>query len=88
MAAALSRKKSWNEYHPVVQKILGQVSEVVYTHDCYKTMVDAADIVLAVWDGKKWGGTWKTIEYALDQNKEVRLFPQYKTIEEENPLHK
>ena len=38
-------------------------------------MVDAADIVLAVWDGKEWGGTWNTIKYAKDKGKEIRYFP-------------
>ena len=44
-----------------------------YIRDCM--MVDAADIVLAVWDGNKWGGTWNTIEYALSKGKEVIFFP-------------
>lgn len=35
----------------------------------------AADIVLAVWDGKEWGGTWNTIKYARDKGKEIRYFP-------------
>ena len=38
-------------------------------------MVDAADIVLAVWDGKECGGTWNTIKYARDKRKEIRYFP-------------
>ena len=35
-------------------------------------MVDKSDIVLAVWNGEKRGGTWDTIEYALSRNKEIR----------------
>ena len=35
----------------------------------------AADIVLAVWDGKEWGGTWNTIKYARDKGREIRYFP-------------
>ena len=34
-------------------------------------MVDKADIVLAVWNGKKEGGTWNTIKYALSKNKPI-----------------
>ena len=44
-----------------------------FIRDCL--MVDAADIVLAVWDGKEWGGTWNTIKYARDKGKEIRYFP-------------
>lgn len=46
-----------------------------YSPDCYtvrnKFMVDQADIVLAVWDGKPWGGTYNTIKYAEQQNKTI-----------------
>ena len=34
----------------------------------------AADIVLAVWDGNEWGGTWDTIAYARKKGKEIRYF--------------
>lgn len=36
--------------------------EAYYKRDC--AMVDAADIVLAVWDGVPAGGTYNTIKYA------------------------
>lgn len=84
LAAALPYKKNWDNYHPVVQDMLMQAKEVVYACDHYDKkgyylrdcmMVDAADVVLAVWDGKKWGGTWNTIEYAIKQGKEIRYFP-------------
>ena len=38
--------------------------------NCY--MVDKADLVLAVWNGKKKGGTWNTISYARKKNKPIR----------------
>lgn len=84
LAAALPYKKRFENYHPVVQSMLIQANEVVYVCDHYDKksyyirdcmMVDAADIVLAVWDGKEWGGTWNTIEYARKQGKEIRYFP-------------
>lgn len=35
-------------------------------------MVDKADIVLAIWNGKCAGGTWNTIKYARSKGKEIR----------------
>ena len=84
LAAALPYKKDWDSYHPVVQNMLIKAKEVVYAkkeysrHAYYERdcmMVDAADIVLAVWDGKEIGGTWLTIDYARKQGKEIRYFP-------------
>lgn len=84
LAAALPYKKDWDKLHPVVQEQLHQADEVVYACEKYDKkgyyirdcmMVDAADVVLAVWDGNKWGGTWNTIEYALSKGKEVIFFP-------------
>jgi len=39
-----------------------------------REMVDACDLVIAFWDGRKHGGTWFTIEYAREQGKEVKLY--------------
>lgn len=84
LAAALPYKKTWDSYHPIVQNILLKASEVVYARDKYSRyayyerdcmMVDAADIVLAVWDGIEIGGTWLTIDYARKQGKEIIYFP-------------
>lgn len=38
--------------------------------NCY--MVDKADIVLAIWNGKSAGGTWNTIKYARSKGKNIR----------------
>ena len=35
-------------------------------------MVDRSDLVLAVWNGEKHGGTWDTISYALKKGKPIR----------------
>ena len=37
-----------------------------------KYMVDQSDIVLAIWNGERTGGTWNTIAYAQTQNKTIR----------------
>lgn len=38
-----------------------------------KYMVDCSDIVLAVWNGGKKGGTWQTIKYANSKNKKIDI---------------
>lgn len=92
--AALPWKKRWEDYTQYYQDLLRAAKEVIYACDEYskecffirdKIMVDAADMVLAVWDGKQWGGTWETIEYALSQGKEVRFFSWYTAEDEEQP---
>lgn len=35
-------------------------------------MVDKSDIILAIWNGKKEGGTWDTIRYAQSKEKTIR----------------
>ena len=34
-------------------------------------MVDKSDIILAIWNGEKSGGTWNTIEYAQKKGKKI-----------------
>jgi len=37
--------------------------------NCY--MVDKADMILAIWNGKHAGGTWNTIRYAMQKEKKI-----------------
>ena len=34
-------------------------------------MVDKADLVLAIWDGRRQGSVWNTIKYAISKGKPV-----------------
>jgi len=43
-------------------------------HKRNQYMVDKADIVLAIWNGKQSGGTWNTIKYAQSKNKPIKYF--------------
>ena len=45
-------------------------------------MVDQADFVIAVWDGRP-SGTGKTVQYALNQGKTIRAISP-KTLEVES----
>lgn len=49
-----------------------------YSPDCYikrdRRIVDDCDLLLAVWDGKKHGGTYQTIEYAKKKGKPIIFF--------------
>lgn len=49
-----------------------------YSKDCfYKRdceMVDDSDVVLVVWDGIEAGGTYLTMKYAKEQNKEMYVY--------------
>lgn len=48
-----------------------------YDMSCFmkrnKYMVDNSDVVIAIWDGRKMGGTYNTIKYAESQRKKVLL---------------
>ena len=66
-------------YHPI-EKWIMKNNQVIYLAPAYskqsywirdKYMVNHADVILAVWDGKAGGGTFITRNYALKQNKEV-----------------
>ena len=69
------KKKSFSfEENELIQNAAGVVylSENFY-YGCYhardKFMVDRANKVLVVWDGKTGGGTYFTMNYANDKNK-------------------
>ena len=40
-----------------------------------RMMVNDCDVLLAVWDGIKKGGTWETIKYAMKKGKPIIFFP-------------
>ena len=50
-----------------------------YQKGCYikrdRRMVDDCDLLLVVWDGKPWGGTYLTYQYALEEGKDVLIYP-------------
>lgn len=65
---------------PAYWELMDYASRVTYMQDKWskgcddkrdKFMVDNCDILLAVWDGIKAGGTWSTIKYAFAQGKPV-----------------
>jgi hypothetical protein len=39
-------------------------------------MVDDCDVLLAVWDGIRVGGTWDTIKYARANRKKIIYIPE------------
>ena len=41
-----------------------------------KKMVDDCDVLLAVWDGIRVGGTWDTIKYARENRKKIIYIPE------------
>ena len=77
----------------VQEYIVDNAAEVRYICDkfqpgCYITrdrrMVQDCDVLLGVWDGKPWGGTYLTLEYAEDMRKDIILYPGYKVGVVEN----
>lgn len=74
------RKKLWG----VQEYIAGKAAEVryiceKYQNGCYtkrdRRMVDDCDLLLVVWDGKPWGGTYLTYQYALEKGRDVLIYP-------------
>ena len=69
--------------------VLKRADEVVtlsktYYNGCMQKrnryMVDKADLLLAIWNGEKKGGTWDTVKYAQSKGKNVKyimLSPWY-----------
>ena len=66
-------------FHPIEEWIM-ENNNVIFTSPAFskqsyiirdKYMVDHSDIVLAVWDGIRQGGTYITREYAIKQGKKV-----------------
>lgn len=53
-----------------------------YDRDCY--MVDNSDILIAVWDGIKNGGTWLTVNHAIKTGKKIIYIPKEILDDSEN----
>lgn len=70
---------------PEEEELINGSARVIYCSEKYngpKTyidrdeyMVDCSNVLLAVWDGVKEGGTWQTIKYAMQCGKEIIYFP-------------
>lgn len=79
-----------NFFHQEEQKILNKAEDIKFISEAYtgnrvywfrdKYMVDNCDLLLAVWDGIKAGGTWLTINYAQKIGKPV-IFYNFKEDE-------
>ncbi|MDV3428250.1 MAG: DUF1273 domain-containing protein [Bacillota bacterium] len=74
------RKKSFSfQENELFQNAAGVIylSEKFY-YGCYhardKFMVDRANKILVVWDGKVGGGTYFTMNYAINKKKEMEIF--------------
>lgn len=69
-------KKDISRYNRILKKAdeVTLVSDA-YTPDCMlkrnRYMVDKSDLVIAVFNGERTGGTWYTINYAKQQNKKI-----------------
>lgn len=73
--------KTYTEYHENRDYVLENcdnkyiISNNYYRgcmHKRNRFMVDRSDLVFAIWNGKKQGGTWDTIKYARSKGKEIR----------------
>ena len=73
-----------NFFHQEEQKILNKAKDIKFISEAYtgnrvywfrdKYMVDNCDLLLAVWDGIRAGGTWLTINYAQKIGKPVIFY--------------
>lgn len=71
-------------FHQEEQKILNKAKDIKFISEVYtgnrvywfrdKYMVDNCDLLLAVWDGIKAGGTWLTINYAQKIGKPIIFY--------------
>ena len=67
-------------YYPYRRKLheVEDYLESEYSPECYikrdRRIVDDCDVLFAVWDGKKNGGTWQTIKYAREKGKQIVYF--------------
>ena len=75
----VGRMKSGNKnFKSILEKCNGiKVMQKSYSWSCFMErntyMVDNSDLLIAVWDGRKQGGTYKTIVYAKASGKEIKI---------------
>lgn len=73
-----------NFFHQEEQRILSKAKDIKFISEVYtgnrvywfrdKYMVDNCDLLLAVWDGVKVGGTWLTVNYAKSIKKPIVFY--------------
>lgn len=72
-----------DNFHPAEQRINAKAKDVRFISEQYskkvywirdKYMVDNCDVLLAVFDGEKVGGTWITVDYAQKIGKPVVFY--------------
>lgn len=96
---ALNKGVQLSCYFPYKKRLYGvcaafaeKATEVRFLYDkywdkCYlerdRRMVDDCDLLLVVWDGKPWGGTYYTYKYALQKGKNVLIYPWENNMIEE-----
>lgn len=82
LEAALPYRGRLKTRNPDFHRLIRQCDRVyivneLYTRSCFEQrnrfMVDRAQRVIAVYDGRKRGGTFFTLQYAQKQGKEIRL---------------
>lgn len=82
LEAAIPYAKRMNTYDKKFQELIKKADKITicnqeYTSECFfvrnRYMVDESDIVIAVWNGQKKGGTFYTINYAKKQNKTIHI---------------
>ena len=71
----------------IVEKAAGVRYECEkFQKECFfkrdRRIVDDCDILIVVWDGIKTGGTYYTWKYAVDQGKDILIFPWRTKIKE------
>lgn len=78
------------------QEILSQADKVIliseeYTPACLhqrnQRLVDEADHLIAVYDGKQAGGTKETIDYARKKGLDITIIEPYEEVESIAPVH-
>lgn len=73
----------WRKLHEFDDYLNSKADKVRYEYEkyvpqCYidrdRRIVDDCDVLLAVWDGIKSGGTWQTIKYAREIGRPIVYF--------------